>query len=157
MGIVWTDDNWKTAQKSYAHFERMIDSQTEKWTLTAGPFDFVIIFRANTLLGPIKKFKAAVEFGAFVIMNGNTYWNANNNHKVCRYLSIFILTVKVDDPVSEERPIQLLHSRLLHNDIWGVYLEGVIRSADAFPRGPILSMGLVSPINKLAPFQNFIE
>lgn len=37
MGIIWTEDNWKTYQKAYAHFDRTIDSKMEKWTMTVGP------------------------------------------------------------------------------------------------------------------------
>jgi hypothetical protein len=48
-----------------------------------------------------------------------------------------VTRAQVEDPLTEERPVLLESSRVLHNEQWGVYVEGFLRVFDVFPRGPV--------------------
>eukprot|EP01085_Mycamoeba_gemmipara_P004589 Mycagemm_TRINITY_DN8459_c0_g1::TRINITY_DN8459_c0_g1_i1::g.4589::m.4589 type:complete len:254 gc:universal TRINITY_DN8459_c0_g1_i1:125-886(+) len=110
VGIVWSDDDWKTCHKQPAHYDRALEHGYECWTLTAGP---------------ISEESAIVEYRMYVTMCGHTVWAANPSYRV-------------EDPISADKKIVLECGMLAWNPVSGICLEGRVRISDLFPKSRVM-------------------
>ena len=103
VAVVWTRDRWKTQQTAYARYEGDLGGGHEQWGVDAligydsGPYD-----------------RTDVEYAAYVVMNGTTSWDPENNHDLF-------------GDVSRANPVELLDSSVGYDAATGAFLTGTVR------------------------------
>jgi len=103
VAVVWTDDGWKTQQVAYASYEADLGGGHERWGVDvvegyfSGPYD-----------------RADVEYAAYVVMNGTTSWDPENNHDLT-------------GDVTRAQPVKLLDSAVSYASGAGGVLTGTVR------------------------------
>jgi hypothetical protein len=80
-GVVWTVDDWKTSQTTKAVFENGLDGGREKWGVDVNlPPQHV-----NT-----------IEYAAYIKVNGQTIWDAQNNHLIGNFANRDIFLTRTE-------------------------------------------------------------
>ena len=105
VGIVWTNDGWRTSQTTRAAFEARLSDGRERWGL-----DVVDAVIQSGWTAP-----AEIEYAAFATMNGVTSWSPFRNHLIFA-------------GVSSARPIRLLATRAAFDGAGKPLVTGSIRA-----------------------------
>jgi hypothetical protein len=80
VGIVWTTDDWETYRTTWGRFDAAVEGGYERWSVdeSNGTYNN----SSDPALRPNRP--PTVEYAAFVVMNGKTYWDPRNSHLVAR-------------------------------------------------------------------------
>lgn len=91
VGIVWTDDAWKTHHFAQAWYEGSLGNNYERWGIDIEPIGVLgnsyigpAAWNGRSLLGPEYR-RAEIEYAIFYILpNGYSIWDNNNgqNYKL---------------------------------------------------------------------------
>jgi len=84
VGIVWTDNNWTTANTSYLSYEFTKSNGNEQWGIDFAPLgkleSYYIGSWQNYETGTTRAggTSVTIKYAVFYNVNGNTYWDNNS-------------------------------------------------------------------------------
>jgi hypothetical protein len=105
VGIVWTNDGWRTSQTTRAAYEATLGDGRERWGV-----DVVDAVIQSGWSAP-----AEIEYAAFARMNGVTSWSPFRNHLIFA-------------GVSSARPLRLLSTRATLDGAGRPTVTGLVRA-----------------------------
>lgn len=113
VAIRWTDDDWATYTDTPLQYEGSLQGGFERW----GTDVELGLFSTGAVFNPPPE---EVEFAAYVTMNGQTWWDPDNDYYVY-------------GKVTEEEPVTLLESDVGYDQATGAFLQGRVRVFDLAP------------------------